>query len=167
MANYSETLAALQAASTSAGDLILVTPAVETAAYAAGDILFDFTAVPGVTTAAGRVSLLQDVVLIDKGDTGASITLIFASVTGTMGTVNSAPSITDAAALNITGFVQIANADWIDLGGVRMACLKNIGLVLKPTTTTSYIAAIVTSGGTAPTFTSTSDLQIGLGILQG
>jgi hypothetical protein len=167
MANYSETLAALQAASTSAGDKLILTPAVYTAgATAAGKVLFEFEALAGVTTAAGRISMLQDIVAVAKNDIAPSITLLFANSAITLGTAGGDPSISDADALKITGTLLIPVADWIDLGGVRVQHIRNLGTVLKPLTTSSYVGAIITAAGTGGTFAA-GDLQLAFGILQG
>lgn len=151
----------------SAGDLLTLTPTLDTAAYAAGDVLFDFIALANVVTAAGRMSLLQSLVAADKADTGVTITLLFANAAASLGAANAAPSISDADSFKISGSVSIAAADWIDLGGCRVASLRNLGLILKPAAgMSSYVAALVTAGGAAGTF-GANDLQFGFGILKG
>lgn len=157
----------LAAAQQSAGDKIDVTPAVDTSVLAAGDLAFDSTEVPLAVTA-DHVSMLQDVFVVDKSDTGPSLTLFFTSETVDFGTLNSAPSISDADAAKILGYVVIAAADWIDLGGAKVVSARNIGLTIEgaSSATSVYMAGIITAGGTGGTF-GASDLVFRLGILKG
>lgn len=167
MATVKEITNAITNASTSAGDKLILTPSIYTAgATAAGKVLFEFEALAGVTTAAGRISLIQDMIAVTKNDIAPSITLLFASEAITLGTEGSDPSISDADALKITGSLLIPVADWIDLGGARIQHIKNIGTILKPLTTSSYVAGLITAAGTGGTFAA-GDLQFAFGILQG
>ncbi len=74
-----------------------VVPVCDTAIYAAGDTLFDRTAIPGAVRAAGFSSVLKSLTILDKDDqTAAQIDLFFLSANVAFGTLNAAPSISDA-----------------------------------------------------------------------
>jgi hypothetical protein len=145
------------------GDVISVTPTLDTSAYASGDTLFDSTAVASaVRVSAGR-AVLQSITVIDKDDQGVALDLFVFDSSVTFGTANAAPSISDADAAKCLGFAQVLAADYIDVGGAKIACVKNIGLPLEAASgTTLYIAAI--TRGT-PTHTA-SGLVIRIGLLQ-
>jgi hypothetical protein len=153
----------------SAGTKVEITPVVDiSAAVPAGEILFDFIAFEALS-AEGRVTMLQDLMLVDKEDNTAwSLTLLFADSSISLGSLNAAPSITDANALKLLGLVQIATTDWIDIGGAKVAFAKNIGLVLEAASGTQcYVAGFITAGGTGATFTNASSLQLRAGLLLG
>lgn len=146
----------------SGGNVITVTPVCDTSAYTAGDVLFDTTAISGATRIQGGRVKLTSVVLLDEDDqTAAAITLYFLNSNVSLGTANAAPSITDANARSITGVVPIASGDFTDVGGAKVACVKNIGLIMEAasSSTTLYVAA--TCAGT-PTQTA-SGIKVMLG----
>lgn len=136
-----------------ASDVIAVTPTLDTLIYAAGDTLFDRTAIAACVRANDKHAMLKSVCLIDKDDQKPQVKLFFFSGNNVFGTVNAAPSISDANAGEYLGSVTIVTADWEDLGGVSVACLKNIDLVLEPATGTQivYVAGLLTAG--TPTHT--------------
>jgi hypothetical protein len=124
-------------------------PLQDTAAYADGDTLFDFIAIPGSSFPYG--TRLDTITVLDEDDQGVALDLMFAAGYVLLGTLNAAPSITDANARAITEPpVSIATGDYIDNGGNRLAGLRNVGLVFGPSTV--IFVAGVTRGGT-PTYT--------------
>jgi hypothetical protein len=59
--------------------------------------------------------------------------------------------------------VSLSTGDWIDLGGVRVATLRSIGLMMVPNAaSTNLFVAGITRG--TPTHTA-SGLQLSLGML--
>jgi hypothetical protein len=144
------------------GKLTIITPVLDTSAYVSGDVLFVATAFNGARVAGGR-SYLQSLTVVDADDQGYAMELYFFSATVTFGTINVAPSISDADALNFLGMVSVSTGDFIDLGGVRVATIRNIGLMMVPNvaSTNLYIAGI--TRGT-PTHTA-SGLQFGAGMI--
>lgn len=142
------------------GKLTIITPVLDTSAYVSGDVLFVPIAFNGARVAGGR-SYLQSLTVVDSDDQGFAMELYFFSATVTFGTINAAPSISDADALNFLGMVSVSTGDFIDLGGVRVATIRNIGLMMVPNvaSTNLYIAGI--TRGT-PTHTA-SGLQFGAG----
>jgi hypothetical protein len=150
------------AATVGQGKLTLVTPVLDTSAYVSGDVLFVPIAFNGARVNGGR-SYLQSLVAVDSDDQGYAMELYFFSETVTLGTINSAPSISDADALKFLGMVSLSTGDWIDLGGVRVATLRSIGLMMVPNAaSTNLFVAGITRG--TPTHTA-SGLQLSLGML--
>lgn len=145
-------------------DVITFTPTLDTAIYASGDTLFVATALSGVTRANDERALLQSIAVIDKDDQKPALRLVFFSASVAFGTLNAAPSISDADAANYLGHVDIAAADYVDLGGVSVACAKGINLLLESVSgaTSVYIAAMLTAG--TPTHTA-SGLVFRLGVV--
>lgn len=145
--------------------VVTVTPTIEAASYAAGDLIFDATEIANAVRADGGHAILQSVTLLDKGDQGVAMTLVFANAATDFGTLNSAPDPDDTEAATVIGHVAVGVADYVDLGASKVACVKNIGLLLKAGAATSlYVAGI--NGAGAPTYASTADLVLQLGLLR-
>jgi hypothetical protein len=146
--------------------VITVTPTLDTNAYAAGDLLFDSTAVAAAVRANAYTAILESITIIDKADQGAAFTLLFANAETDFGTLNAAPDPDDTEAATVIGWAPVAATDYVDLGGAKVACIRNIGLLLKAgaATTTIYIAGINGSG--TPTYAA-SDLVLQIGLLRG
>jgi hypothetical protein len=132
-----------------AGAVIDVTLSLDTGAYADGDVLADTQSVGNaVRNAAGR-AFLQSLVVIDESDQKQGFDLLFLDANNSLGAENAAPSIGDAEALAIIGRVPVSAADYYDLGGVAIANLNAIGLMLKAASgRTLYVAAISRGAGT-------------------
>lgn len=149
-----------------ASDIVVtVTPTLDTNAYGSGDLLFDSTEVANAVRVNGTCAVLQSVTIIDKADQGVAFTLLIADTNTDWGTLNSAPDADDTEVATMIGWVPIATGDYVDLGGAKVACVRNIGLTLKAgaATTSLYVAGLNGSG--TPTF-GASDLVIKLGFLR-
>lgn len=143
------------------GIVVALTPVCDTLAYTAADVLFATVEVPNAVRVSGGKAILESVVVLDEDDqAAAAMDLYFLRSNVALGTVNEAISITDANAREIQGFVPIAATDFKDLIASRVACVKNIGLVLQPTTGTSVYVAATTAG--TPTQTA-SGIKLRLG----
>ena len=98
------------------------TPTLDTNAYAQHDILFDFEALTlnaGASEARPVRGTINNFTLLDKDDNGNQITVYFSdSSSASLGTVNSAISITDAHAATILGQVD-TGATYEDLIGCK------------------------------------------------
>jgi hypothetical protein len=145
-------------------DVISVTPTLDTSIYASGDTLFVATAISGAVRAADLRSNLSSIAVIDKDDQKPALRLLFFKAAVTFGTLNAAPSISDSDAANYLGHYDIAAADYVDLGGVSVACARNVGLLLESAsgTTNVYVAAMLTAG--TPTHTA-SGLVFNFGVI--
>lgn len=129
-----------------------VTFALDTNIYASGDVL----AIPQIIAACMRVDngtgVLSGFSLHDEDDQGAELDVVFLSANSSLGTINSTVSVSDENARNILGIVNVAAADWIDIGGVRVATKLNVNLPIKPVTGTDDIYVALITRGT-PTHT--------------
>ncbi len=134
----------------SPGDVITVTLTVDTAPYVDGDVLADTQTVANAMRIEGGHGVLQSLQLVDPDDQGQPMDLYFFSVTHSLGTENSAPSISDANAIPIFGPVAIASSDYRDLGGCRVASVRGIGLMMESDTASRdlYVGAISRGTGT-------------------
>lgn len=102
--------------------VVSVTFTLDTSAYAAGDLLADTQAIAGALRSAGLTSKLVGVVILDKDDqTAAEMDLVFLDSNTSLGTENSAPTITDTNAEKIIATKKIPAADFLDIGGAKVA----------------------------------------------
>lgn len=134
----------------SPGDVITVTLTVDTNIYADGDVLADTQTVANAMRIAGGHGVLQSLQLIDPDDQGQPLDLYFFSTTHALGSENSAPSISDADAIDIFGPVPVESSDYRDLGGVKVASVRGIGLMLEAAggSRDLYVGAISRGTGT-------------------
>ena len=123
----------------------------DTAILASGDVICATAEIPLACRDALRPTKLQNVVLRDEDDQGTAVDIVFFSANVSLGTVNGAPSISDANARKIMGMLSVAAADLIDYGGVRVACKSNLNMLMKSDTTSLWAALICRSG--TPTYT--------------
>jgi hypothetical protein len=137
------------------------TPVVDTSAYAAGDVLFDTTAVElsSNTAAAARGTILTASIIDRDDESSQTITLYFLRSNVSLGTVNSAPSISDDNAAEIIGTCTVTTGT--DLGGCKYGETSGLVLPFELPAQTLFVAA--TTGGT-PTFTAASDIRVRLSL---
>lgn len=146
--------------------LIDVTLSLDTSVYASGDLLADTQEIVGAVSTKGGSALLHSVTVLDEDDQGVAFDLHFLQNSTSLGTENSAPSITDAnARSNFMCRVPIATGDYTDIGGFRVATVGNQNKIIKAASgsTSIYVAAINGSG--TPTFTA-SGLKLRIGLIQ-
>ena len=130
-----------------------VTLSLDTSAYADGDVLADTQEVTAALNANDGTGMIQSIQVLDEDDQGVAMDLIFLDANVSLGTENSAPSITDANARNILGRIRVNAADFIDLGGSRIATMTGVGIGIKAGSGVDDIwVAAITRGGT-PTYT--------------
>lgn len=141
-----------------------VTLSADTGIMASGDIIADTQVVTNALRANNTLGILSSVVVIDEDDQGAALDLYFFSANASLGTENNGPSITDANARNFLGFVPIGTGDYKDLGGVKVAFINAVGMIVKAATDTRDIYVGVVNGTGTPTYTA-SGLKLRLGFL--
>jgi hypothetical protein len=148
------------------GDIITITPTLDTSIYASGDVLFTTTVIANAVRANDGIAQLQSLVIIDKDDQKPEFALKFWSANVTYGAFNGVPSISDSDAANCLGRVNIVAADYDDDGGVSTAFKDSIGKLLKAASGTRniYITGKLTAG--TPTHTA-SGLVIRLALVWG
>lgn len=144
-------------------DLVEVTLSLDIAVYAAGDVLADTQPLASAVRVNGGRAVLQSLTVIDEDDQGQPLDLVFFSATQSLGIENAAASITDLAARDILGIVPVTSADFIDLGGVRTATLRNVGLLLEAAAASRDLFVGAISRGTG-TYTA-SGIRLRLGLL--
>lgn len=146
---------------------IQVVPVVDTSAYASGDLLFTATAVTSAALGSGGAVELVSVMVLDEDDQGTAIDLWVTNLSTDWGTLNAAVNISDAIGRGIQAYVPIAAADFIDLGGCKLAqprVAQNIGVICETSGSANlYVAGVCKSG--TPTYTA-SGLRISLGFRQ-
>jgi hypothetical protein len=141
-----------------------VTFSLNTSAYTASDLLAETQQIDGFFRVADGTGIIQSITLYDQDDQGVPMTIYFLDANVSMGTENSAPSISDANALNILGWVDVLTGDWKDIGGVRVASIRNVGLPVKAASGTDDLYIAIVNGTGTPTFTA-SGLKASIGAL--
>lgn len=154
----------LPVAAFGAGTVLDVTLSLDTSgAYADGDVLANTQPLANAVRVPGGRAHLQSLVVIDEDDQKQPFDLYFLAITTGLGTENSAPNISDVNARNILGRVSIAAGDYYDLGGVSIANLNAIGLMLKAADGSTELNVGAISRGTG-TYTA-AGIRLKLGLL--
>lgn len=129
-----------------------VTFSLDTSAYATGDVLAASQAMTSCLRKVDGSGLLTSIVLNDKDDQGVALDVVILSANVSIGTENAGVSISDADADSILAIIPVGASDWIDLGGCRVATIRNLGVPVKAVSGTSDLyVALITRG--APTYT--------------
>lgn len=153
----------------SPGDVISYTPTLDTSAYADGDLLFDFASVADFVRVNGGRAIIQSVTVVDKADQKIAMDLFTSPVTIDAGTFNSAPTISDSDAATVQNIrapgktYSIEVADYKDLGGVSVATVTGIGLMIEADAASRaiFLAGVIRG---APTY-GASDLVFRFGVV--
>lgn len=126
--------------------VIDVTLSLNTAQYASGDVLAEAQEVADAMRIAAGTGVLYSVQVIDQDDQGGALDLVFFSSSASLGTENSAVSISDADAAKILGVISVGASDYVDLVGSQVASLKGseCGFVLEAgaASTSLWVGAI-------------------------
>ncbi len=141
-----------------------VTLSLDTGIYASGDVLADTQVLTSLFRVSDGTGVLQSIQIIDQDDQKSAFDIYYLSANNTMGTENSAPSISDANAVAVVGPFSVAVADYKDLGGVSVAKIANIGQPIIAVTGTSNGYIAVVNGTGTPTYTA-SGIKLRLGVL--
>lgn len=129
-----------------------LTFSLDTNIYASGDVLADTQVLAGAMRMRDLTGVLSGFTLFDEDDQGIELDVVFLSANVSIGTENAAVSVTDANAREILGIVNVASSDWKDLGGVRVATVRNVNLPIKPASQTQDVYVALITRGT-PTHT--------------
>jgi hypothetical protein len=125
-----------------------LSPALTTDAYTIGDVLFVPTEVKGALHYVGGRGLIRGITVIDQDDQGLLFDLFFMDANVSLGAINDTPSISDANALKIRSFYRLATADFIDLGGVKVASKSDLAIPIIAVDGSSSIWVGAVTGGT-------------------
>jgi hypothetical protein len=132
-------------------------------AYSTGDVLAEAQELSSAVRSSASTGIIESIAVVDQDDQGQALDIVIADASITLGTENTAVSISDADAAKILGIVEVAAADYVDLVNSQLANIRNIGMVVQPNTGTSlYVGAI--SRGTG-TYTA-SGIVLRIGIVQ-
>ena len=129
-----------------------VTPTLDTNAYAQNDVLFNFTAVDLGQGSPVR-GPLPAFTFLDKDDNGNQVSVFISdSSSASLGTVNSAVSITDADAASILGYVDTGDTyeDLIASKIIPPSAFSPIGF--DSSTGSIYVGGVL-RGSATPTHT--------------
>jgi hypothetical protein len=146
-------------------DLIDVDLVTATAAIGDNEIISDYVEIANAVSVPGGSGIIQSITLLDDGDQGAAMDLVFATADTDLGTLNEVISDDDAGAGGILGFVTLSN--YFDGVAWQLASKTNIGMVIKAAASTKsiYVAAVNRSGGDAD-YVATDDLHLRIGIVK-
>lgn len=147
-----------------ATDPLSLTFSASTDSHSSGDVVAAPEELVGFSRENGRGVLLQSITLVDESDTGVAVDLVFLNASGSIGAESASFAPTDAVALTIIGVVSVGSADYADATNSKIATVRNIGLLLHPTaTSTSVWVGVVARGSIQPA--AADDLTIHIGRL--
>ncbi len=139
-----------------------LTMSLDTNPYAAGDVLAATQQADAFFRKADGTGVIASLTVIDEDDQKADFDVYFFSGNASLGTENGAPSISDADARTVLGFVSVAGADYIDLGGVSIARVRNLSIPVKAASGTDDLYVGIVNGSATPTYTASGlTLRIG------
>jgi hypothetical protein len=141
------------------------TLSLDTDAYADGDVLADTQELDGAAFLEnGGKAILQSVTVFDLDDNGGALDIVLLNADQSLGTENSAVSITDANLTKIVAVVSIAADDYDDFINSQIAQIENIGVIIEAASADDalYIAAISRD---TKTYTA-SGLKVRVGLLR-
>ena len=146
--------------------IVDVTLTLDTDAYVDGDVLAEVQEVTNALRTDGGSGLLQSIIVIDKSDQGEALDIYLFSENASLGTENSAVSISDDDAEKIMAKIEVGSGDYYDMGGVQVAASsnqQNLALPIKVSSGTSIWLGAVSRG----TGTYADDgIVVRLGIIQ-
>lgn len=131
---------------------VSITFTLDTSAYASGDVLAIPTVLTGALRKTDGTGILQSITLNDKDDQGQPLYVVVLDANVSLGTINAAVSITDANSDSILAIIPVESSDWIDLGGCRVAHIRNLGIPVKAVSGASTLFVGLITRGT-PTHT--------------
>lgn len=147
-----------------ASDVIEVTLSLDTSAYADGDVLADTQEVASAVRVAAGTGVIHSLVVLDKDDQAQALDVVFLKTNVSIGTENSAVSVSDTNADEILGVVEVATDDYVDLTNSQIVTKTSVGIVIEAASgaTSIFVAAISRGTGTY----SASGITLKIGILQ-
>lgn len=144
-------------------NIISQTPTITAGAYSAGD------AVGGKLTFTGcpEDGKIETVTIIDLDEEGPELNLVLFHADFTAVSDNAAFDVAAGEEARLIGIVNIASADFEDIGGLKVATKGNLGIGFKLSETAvtkrgRIYGQLMTPG--TPTYTTTSDLVINIAV---
>lgn len=139
-----------------------LTLTLDTSAYASGDVLSATAELANFFPTATAKRIITSVRVLDEDDQAGDFDILFLDAGNSIGTANSAVSVTDANARAVVGQVAVSAADYKDLGGCQVAMIANIGQVVKANGSTSIWIATVSRS--TKTYTA-AGIRLKIGVL--
>ena len=146
------------------GNIIRVTPTLDTNAYGDNEVLFDATEIPNAVSSRGGVSKLIAISIISQGTDQLDLDIVFMQVQKNLGTINAAIDISDdnLEAAKVIGAVRVDGSDvavglsaniiltFADTHGDNMKSQLPLLLQAETNTTSVYFSAVLRD--TTPTY---------------
>jgi hypothetical protein len=141
-----------------------VTLSLDTSAYANGDVLADTQVITEALRTVDGTGQIRSINVLDEDDqTAYTFNVLFLDSSASIGTENSAFSITDANARSIFGVATFATAESVDLINSRLYWKNGLAIPIKAISGTASLGiALAVITGT-PTHTA-AGIKIRLGI---
>lgn len=131
------------------------------AANHANDVLADTQEIADAMRVSGGTGILQSILVQDDDDNGGAIDIVILDTNTSIGTENSAVTMTDND--NILGTVSVLASDYVDMANSQHATMNNLGIVVKAKYGTSlYVAVVMRTAGTV----TASGMTLRFGFLQ-
>lgn len=125
-----------------------VTLTLDTAQYADGDLMFEDIECAGAARENDVPFALVAVKVYGEDDQGQPFDIYFSNLSADWGTLNSAPTVSDANARGIQGKVAVASTDFYDLGNMRFADKAPLCIPMLPVGSSTSIRLFGISRGT-------------------
>ena len=135
---------------------------VDTNAYADGDLLADTQEIANAFKYEAGAALVQTVTVLDKDDQGKAMYVVFLNANQSLGSENSAPNISDANAEKIICVVPVAEADYVDFGGSKIACVDVGSKEIQAAASTKSLWIALLSGGDGTYAGASIHIKVGL-----
>lgn len=147
--------------------LVTLTPVISTSIYASGDQLGGINTMTAAMDMDKDTGNIMSITVIDKAKQNAAFDLLFFSELPVVASVdNAALDISDdEMTAKCLGIVRILATDYVDLAASSVNSKYVVGLFLRSGQGANNLYCVCRAAGT-PTYTSTSDLVIKIGIVQ-
>ena len=151
-------------------DLIEIELTTTAATHATGDVIAISEEISNAVAVNGGRAIIQSVAFLNTDDSVESpaMDLVFCVDNTALGTIGSAPNITDANFINcVQGVVNVSN--WLTLKATdnQIATKTNVGLVVKAASDSkSIFVNVINSSGGNYTPSATSSLRLVIGIVK-
>lgn len=141
-----------------------LTLSLDTSAYADGDVLAEVQELASALRVAGGSGIIHSLTVVDKDDQAQAMDVVFFDNTSaSLGTENSAVSISDDDADGILGIVEVLSGDYVDLVNSQVVSKTGLNIVVEVASGTSLGIGVISRG--TGTYTA-SGIVLRVGILQ-
>jgi hypothetical protein len=147
-------------------DIVSYTPVLYSAGAAtASTLMSDAAVVSNALSGDFRSGIIQTLLVIDKDSQGAAFDLWTLDTVVSLGTLNSAPNITAANAVNLMSRISVGTGDYVTFTNFKAAFITGLAVPVHAIDTTRDIAVALINGAGTPTHTA-SGLVLRFGILR-